>query len=282
MKTQDINLKIKSIYRDLSSKEKMIADFILLHPEKVMHGTISNISDTIQVADATFFRFCKRLGYNGFQDFKIALASEKVNSSLSIHENISKEDNELLMAQKVFDSNVKSLNDTKKLLDEQELIKAVQFLTVAKTVGFFGVGGSSIIAMDAYHKFLRTPLNSTYTQDTHIQMMQASRLTENDCAIIISHSGITKDTIQLAEIIKEKKAKVIVITSYSLSPLAKFADALLLSTAEETDYRSEALTSRITQLSLIDALFVSVMFKTGDFATHSLEKVRKVISQTKL
>ena len=282
MKTQDINLKIKSIYRDLSSKEKMIADFILLHPEEVMHGTISNISDTIQVADATFFRFCKRLGYNGFQDFKIALASEKVNSSLSIHENISKEDNELLMAQKVFDSNIKSLNDTKKLLDEQELIKAVQFLTAAKMVGFFGVGGSSIIAMDAYHKFLRTPLNSTYTQDTHIQMMQASRLTENDCAIIISHSGITKDTIQLAEIIKEKKAKVIVITSYSLSPLAKFADALLLSTAEETDYRSEALTSRITQLSLIDALFVSVMFKTGDFATHSLDEVRKVISQTKL
>lgn len=282
MKTQNINLKIKSIYRDLSSKEKMIADFILLHPEEVMHGTISNISDTIQVADATFFRFCKRLGYNGFQDFKIALASEKVNSSLSIHENISKEDNELLMAQKVFDSNIKSLNDTKKLLDEQELIKAVQFLTGAQTVGFFGVGGSSIISMDAYHKFLRTPLNSTYMQDSHIQMMQASRLTENDCAIIISHSGITKDTIQLAEIIKEKKAKIIIITSYSLSPLAKFADALLLSTAEETDYRSEALTSRITQLSLIDALFVSVMFKTGEFATHSLEEVRKVISQTKL
>lgn len=282
MVNQRIDLTIKSLYRDLSDKEKKIADFILSHPEEVVHSTISNLSDKLNVADATFFRFCKRLGFKGFQDFKVALASERLDPSLAIHENISKSDSELAMAQKVFESNIQSLNITKRLLKEEELTKAASLLSHSKSISFFGIGGSSIIAMDAYHKFLRTPLTCEHAQDSHLQMMQASRLTEKDCAIIISHSGITKDAMQIARIATEKKAKIIVITSYSLSPLAKMADVVLLSTAEETDYRSEALTSRITQLSLIDALFVITMFKKGGSATLSLEQMRSVISQTKL
>lgn len=282
MHEQQINLKIKAIYRDLSDKEKRIADYISAHPADIVHGTISTISEALDVADATVFRFCKRLGFKGFQAFKIALASEQINESDSIHAHISKDDSEFVIAQKVFTSNIQALKDTAAILDETQMNLANHILNQAKTIAFFGIGGSSVIAMDAYHKFMRSPLNCLFNIDSHFQLMQAAKLTKDDCAVIISHSGINKDILNIANVAKETGAKLIVITSYSIAPLAKLADALLLSTAEETDYRSEALASRITQLSLIDALFVNTMFKNNPNSTKSLEEIRHAIAKTKL
>ncbi|MGX7418245.1 MurR/RpiR family transcriptional regulator [Carnobacterium gallinarum] len=282
MHEQQISLKIKAIYRDLSDKEKRVADYILAHQADIVHGTISTISDALDVADATVFRFCKRLGFKGFQAFKIALASEQIDESDSIHEHISKEDSEFVIAQKVFSSNIQALKDTSAILDESQMNRANQILNSAETIAFFGIGGSSVIAMDAYHKFMRSPLNCLFNIDSHFQLMQAAKLTKDDCAVVISHSGINKDILSIAKTAKEKGAKLIVITSYAIAPLAKLADALLLSTAEETDYRSEALASRITQLSLIDALFVNSMFKNSAASAKSLEDIRNAIANTKL
>ena len=111
--------------------------------------------------------------------------------------------------------------------------------------------------------------------------MQASLLTENDCAIITTHTGLTKETLQIAETAKKNGCKIIVITSYPLSSLAKIADVVFVSVAEETGYRSESLSSRIAQLATIDALFTITMFKNEKAAISSLHKIRSVINTTK-
>lgn len=280
--TVSIRLQIKTLYKDLSLKEQAIADYILENPSKVSHSSISDLSNELGIADSTFFQFTKKLGYNGFKDFKMAmLMQENDFSAISIHENIQKSDNELTMAQKVFDSNMTTLTDTKNLLKEEDLKLAAAMINQSKRLFFFGVGGSEIVATDAYHKFLRSPITVFHSSDYHIQLMEASLLTPDDCGIFISHTGKSRETIELAQVAKNNGAKIIVITSHAASPLAKLGDVVFISISEETEFRSEALASRIAQLSIIDSLYVILMFINRDKAQQSIAKIRRSISKIK-
>lgn len=280
--TVSIRLQIKTLYKDLSLKEQAIADYILENPSKVSHSSISDLSNELGIADSTFFQFTKKLGYNGFKDFKMAmLMQENDFSAISIHENIQKSDNELTMAQKVFDSNMTTLTDTKNLLKEEDLKLAAAMINQSKRLFFFGVGGSEIVATDAYHKFLRSPITVFHSSDYHIQLMEASLLTPDDCGIFISHTGKSRETIELAQVVKNNGAKIIVITSHAASPLAKLGDVVFISISEETEFRSEALASRIAQLSIMDSLYVILMFINRDKAQQSIAKIRRSISKIK-
>ena len=280
--TVSIRLQIKTLYKDLSLKEQAIADYILENPSKVSHSSISDLSNELGIADSTFFQFTKKLGYNGFKDFKMAmLMQENDFSAISIHENIQKSDNELTMAQKVFDSNMTTLTDTKNLLKEEDLKLAAAMIHQSKRLFFFGVGGSEIVATDAYHKFLRSPITVFHSSDYHIQLMEASLLTPDDCGIFISHTGKSRETIELAQVAKNNGAKIIVITSHAASPLAKLGDVVFISISEETEFRSEALASRIAQLSIMDSLYVILMFINRDKAQQSIAKIRRSISKIK-
>ncbi|WP_429962006.1 MurR/RpiR family transcriptional regulator [Enterococcus sp. AZ083] len=280
--TVSIRLQIKTIYKDLSLKEQAIADYILENPSKVSHSSISDLSNELGIADSTFFQFTKKLGYNGFKDFKMAmLMQENDFSAISIHENIQKSDNELTMAQKVFDSNMTTLTDTKNLLKEEDLKIAAAMINQSKRLFFFGVGGSEIVATDAYHKFLRSPITVFHSSDYHIQLMEASLLTPDDCGIFISHTGKSRETIELAQVAKNNGSKIIVITSHAASPLAKLGDVVFISISEETEFRSEALASRIAQLSIMDSLYVILMFINRDKAQQSIAKIRRSISKIK-
>jgi len=280
--TVSIRLQIKTLYKDLSLKEQAIADYILENPSKVSHSSISDLSNELGIADSTFFQFTKKLGYNGFKDFKMAmLMQENDFSAISIHENIQKSDNELTMAQKVFDSNMTTLTDTKNLLKEEDLKLAAAMINQSKRLFFFGVGGSEIVATDAYHKFLRSPITVFHSSDYHIQLMEASLLTPDDCGIFISHTGKSRETIELAQVAKNNGAKIIVITSHAASPLAKLGDVVFISISEETEFRSEALASRMAQLSIMDSLYVILMFINRDKAQQSIAKIRRSISKIK-
>ncbi|MDV5002383.1 MurR/RpiR family transcriptional regulator [Enterococcus faecium] len=291
-----IRLQIKTMYNDFSPKEQAIADYILENPSKVSHSPISNLASELGIADSTFFQFTKKLGYNGFKDFKMAmLIQENDLSAISIHENIQKTDTELTMAQKVFESSISTLNDTKKLLQQKDLKKAATIINESKRVYFFGVGGSEIVATDAYHKFLRSPIATSHSTDYHIQLMEASLLTEKDCAVLISHTGQSKETIHIAETVRKTGAKTIhiaetvrktgaktiVITSQANSSLAKLGDVVFISISEETEFRSEALASRISQLSILDSLYVILMFYNEKESRRSIAKVRHTISEIK-
>ncbi|MDR4945617.1 MurR/RpiR family transcriptional regulator [Neobacillus cucumis] len=274
--------KIRSYYPRFSEKEKQIADYILKNPEKIVHGTINEVAEDLGVADATVFRFCKRIGFKGYQAMKIALASETIIPRKEIHEEITEEDNEQEITEKVFKSNIQTMENTLQLLDRVTIKKAVELISTADKVHFFGTGGSSIIAMDAFHKFVRTGVKAYAFTDSHFQLMAASQLTPRDLAVVISHSGTNSDTINILNVALENGAKTIGITSFPKSPISQKADVVLLTSSEETKYRSEALASRIAQLSIIDVLYVNIMIKNKEVSQESLEKVRKAILKTKI
>lgn len=277
-----IRLKIKSLYREFSPTEKKIADYILEYPEVVSRSTINEIAQSLGIAVSTFFQFTRKLGYSGFKEFKIALLTEESDASVSIHENIHQTDDDMTKIEKVFDATIQSLEDTKKLIQVQDYTKTADVFLESGIVSFFGIGGSSVVAEDMYHKFLRSPVRCQYVSDYHMQLMNASLLTNKDCAFIISHTGATIETLEIAKTTRKTGAKIIVMTSYPMSPLTEIADVVLTCTAEETTYRSEALASRISQLAIIDAIFVLAMFKNSEQSNQSLKIIRTVIAQHKL
>ncbi|MGP7817176.1 MurR/RpiR family transcriptional regulator [Niallia sp. 01092] len=274
--------KIRSYYARLSEKEKKIADYILQNPEQIIHCTINELAEDLNVADATVFRFCKRIGFKGFQAMKIALASEVIEPIQQIHEEITEQDNVKTVTEKVFQSNIRTLENTLQILNERSIQQAVDLLSKAKRVEFYGTGGSAVIAMDAFHKFVRTGIKAFSFIDSHFQLMSASQLSKNDIAVIISHSGTNKDTLNILKTAKKNGATTISITGYPKSPIAQNADVALFTSSEETEYRSEALSSRIAQLSLIDALYVNMMILNKETANKSLDKIRTAISDTRM
>ena len=274
--------KIRSYYARLSDKEKKIATYILDNPEKIIHNTINEVAEELNVADATVFRFCKRMGFKGYQAFKIALASEIMSPIQQIHEEINELDNEKSVAEKIFKSNIRTLENTLQILEGDSIQKAVELILGANRVELYGTGGSAVIAMDAYHKFIRTGISAFAFLDSHFQLMSASQLTENDVAIVISHSGTNKDTIRILNTLNENGVKTIGITGFPKSPIGQKVNVPLYTSSEETEYRSEALASRIGQLSLIDALYVNLMILNKEKAKKSLKKVRRAISETRM
>lgn len=271
-------VKIKAIYSSLSIKEKTVADYILNNPKEIIHLSITEFSENSSVAEATIFRFCKRLGFRGYQAFKIALASEVVEPIQNIHEEIKEEDEVLTLATKVFAGHIEAIKDTLNLLDGKTLEDIVEVLSEATRIDFYGSGGSSAIALDAYHKFLRTGINCCAHSDGHQQIISAALLKPGQAAIGISHSGSNKDVIEALKIAKANGATTIAITNHYKSPLTKEADYVLYTTSRETFFRSEALASRLVQLSLIDVLHVAVSLRKQEETLHNLQKIREAIS----
>ncbi|WP_174612987.1 MurR/RpiR family transcriptional regulator [Virgibacillus ihumii] len=273
---------IRSNYGKFSDKEKSIADFILENPQNIIHHTINQVSEELGVAESTVFRFCQRIGFKGFQAMKIALAAEVVTPIKDIHEKINEEDSIGTVSEKVFRSNIKTIEDTLHVQDETVIEDTVEAILKAKKVHFFGSGGSAVVAMDAYHKFIRSGIDINANLDAHMQIMAASQLTSGDLAILISHSGSTKDLLDILQILKENNVKIIAITNFAKSPLTKEADINLYTVAEETDFRSEALSSRIGQLTIIDALYTNVMIANNEAGQEALQNMRRGISLKRL
>ncbi|WP_431804029.1 MurR/RpiR family transcriptional regulator [Halobacillus andaensis] len=280
--TQHGLARIRSNYSKFSDKEKLIADYILEHPEMIIHYTINQVADELEVAESTVFRFCKRIGFKGYQALKIALAAEIVTPIKDIHEEINDGDSMATVSEKVFHSNSKTLESTLQILDGQAIEQAVRTLLAARKIELYGCGGSAVVALDGYHKFIRSGLSVSTQIDSHMQLMSASQLENQDAAVIISHSGTTKDSLDVLRVLKEKDVKIIAVTNFAKSPLTKEADISLYTVSEETDFRSEAFSSRIAQLSIMDALYTNIMIAMQDRGKRSLERMREAMSLKRL
>ncbi|ASN03957.1 MurR/RpiR family transcriptional regulator [Virgibacillus necropolis] len=273
---------IRSNYGKFSKKEKKIADYILANPQQIIHHTINQVSEDLEIADSTVFRFCQRIGFKGYQAFKIALAAEIVTPMKDIHEKINDGDSVATVSEKVFRSNMKTLEDTLHILDGNALEQAVHAILQAEKVEFYGNGGSALVALDAYHKFIRSGLHVSSNLDSHMQLMSASQLRKKDVAVLISHSGSTKDLLDVLQVLKKNDVQTISISNFAKSPLTKEVDISLYTIAEETDFRSEALSSRIAQLSIVDALYTNVMIAKKEEGKKAISNMRKAISLKRL
>jgi DNA-binding MurR/RpiR family transcriptional regulator len=179
--------------------------------------------------------------------------------------------------QKVFRTAMQALEETFAILDLPGFERAAGYLHGARQRDFYGLGGSAQIARDVSHKFLRIGLRSSVFDDAHMMMMSAALLTPEDVAVAFSHSGATTAVIEAAELARRNGARTIAVTNYADSPLARVADVVLCSTAQNSPLLGENATARIAQLNLLDALFVATAQRDRKAADANLERTMTAV-----
>jgi len=250
--------RIRSSYSKFSEKEKKIADYILEKPELVIHRTINEVAFDLNIADATVFRFSKRIGFKGFQAMKIALASEIMTSPQPIQEEVHKE-HANSHTESMFKSTIKTLEKTLQNIDNHSINQVIDLIVQANRVEIYGTGDSSLIAMEAFYKLVKAGIKAFAFIEPHYQLMSASNLTKDDVAIFISHSGADKEIINLLKAANETGVKTIGITSSPKSFVSLNVDVALHTSTEEIDDLTASFSSKIAQLSLIDALCLNII-----------------------
>lgn len=264
-------INMQALYDSMGKSEKKIAEWVLLHPNEILSISISELAEKSQSSEATIVRFSRRLGFSGFQDFKISFADYSVNEPVNPH--ISKDDSCVDVFSKVANDICISLEKTKNSIDKDALEAASDAITSARKVVIFGLGNSASTAIDAAHKFIRTGINAIAYSDNHMQAIAASHLSKDDVAIGISHSGSSIDVVDALRIAKDNGATTISISGLNKSPITKVSDINLITFADETKYSILALNSRIVQLAIIDTLYFAIIL-------HSNKKSIEAIKQT--
>lgn len=243
---------IKSCYPSLSKTEKKVADYILKERGKIIYQTLLEISQNIEVGEATIIRFVRKIGFSGFQDLKFEIAKENNND---IESNSNSLDNNY---DSYIDENAEriaqTIINTKSTLDKDNLKLAIKMITDSKRVFFYGVGSSGFTANEAQTRFMRLGVIGNAIIDPHFQSMYSSISNSQDVIIVFSISGYTKDIIEAVKIAKQENTKIIAITSYILSPIAQLADCVLLTSAKENPLEGGSFTGKISQLYIIDLL----------------------------
>lgn len=267
---EKISLKIKMLYDSMGNAEKRIADWIFDNPGKIISLSIVELAEKCCCSEATIVRFSKRLGLNGYQGLKIAIATEGGGSPISTH--ITANDSPYEIYCKVCNDIYLSLEKTKNSLTAENMESAAKKICNANKIVLFGLGNSSAIAIDASHKFMRAGLNAVAYTDNHMQVIAASHLKEGDVAIGISHSGSSRDIVEALKIAKEHHAITVAITNSGKSPILKQSDIVLSTSSEETEYNILALNSRIAQLAIIDSLYFYIVYNHSVNALESIQE----------
>jgi DNA-binding MurR/RpiR family transcriptional regulator len=272
-------LRIKSAAEMFKPAEKSVAEFVLANAEQVMHMSVSEAARDIGVGESTVIRFCRSLGYKGYQEFKLRLAQDLVEPVEFIHENISFNDSTADLAQKVFQTNIQAVADTMKALDPHMVEVAAKNLADAGRIDIYGVGYSSFTALDAKLKFVRLGLVADAYGDGHLQAMAAASLRKSDVAIGISHSGSTRDVVDALTSARKSGASTISITNFSPSPITRASDVVLLTASPESPLGGEVLTSRIAQLCVLDVLSVALAVALGEGCLDLIRKTSEAVKK---
>lgn len=273
---------IRGRYPSLAPAERKVAVFIMSNPAQVTEMTSLELSQASKVSESTVVKCCQHLGFAGFSQLKMQLVRELATSEESAFGEVEPGDDPATIRDKVFTMTVQALQDTAKLLDPAELSKAANAIRAAKRVVFFGVGSSGVVAQDAQLKFMRVGITSIAYLDTHLQLTQAALLAPDDVAVVITYSGRTREALDVLNLVSASRASAICVTNFPASPAAHIADIVLCTAAHEaTGLRSGATTSRITQLALLDCLFMAVVIGNPDEAMTSLLKTRDAVASRK-
>ena len=268
-------VRLQGAYSGLRAAEQRVADFILRHPDELIYLTVTELAERTNTSESTVVRLCQKIGYKGYQEFKIVLARDLVEPTTEIYAAIEPDDDLSTVKSKVFQANAQALRDTIEVLDDDDLSMAVDALAVATRVDIYGVGGSGPLAQDAYHKVLKLGIRAVALSDGDLMAMSSALLGPGDVALGISHTGASRDVTDALGRAKANGATTICITHRSTSPITKVADIRLVTAAKQTAFRSDASSSRIAQLTIIDTLYVGVAHKSHDRSLKTIEKTRE-------
>ena len=273
---------MQGILPSLNPTERLIADYVLQDPERILSSSISEMRKGAGASVGSIVGFCRSLGLKGFADFKIALARDLAQSGFSGFASDGSASQHGTVFEKVFQFHAQSLVDTLQINSQETMRQVARKLERARRIELFAIGISYPIAYLATCKLRLIGLPASSEFDSHMQLIAATQLRKGDVAFAISCSGATSETVRCLEVARSRGACTICLTNSVKSPITHAADLALFATPSEIKYFQAPLASRITQLAIVDALFVSLAQKNKDRTAVQLRNAGEELLKQRL
>lgn len=272
--------QIHNHYARLTDAEKRIADAVLRSPEDVIGMTVQALAANAHAAPSAVIRFCKNVGAKGFTDLKLRLSAELGSrTAASAPLPVQKEDSLQQIFCNVFHSGIRTLEDTLSTVDFQQVEEICHLLRNASRIVFFGVGTSSVIAIDAQYRLAQLGKATSACTDILFMNITAANLKPTDVAVGISHSGTTKATVDALRRAKKAGAATVAISSFAHSCLAQECDHRIIVFSDEQNYPVEAVSARMAHMCVIDALMLSLASMDYDTLEQHIRERNHILQQ---
>jgi RpiR family carbohydrate utilization transcriptional regulator len=255
---QAVLARTRSLLPSLQASDARVAKVILEEPDAVIYRSVSEVAVAAETSAATVVRCAQKLGFRGFHDLKLALARERATFQAVQPQAQGEVDERLAVLAQVTATGAQAVRDAAALVDPAAFEATVSALADARRVLFAGVGTSAPLTQDAAYRFSAIGLRADAYADAHIQHFQALGLQAGDVCVAISHTGSTRETIEVADAARSGGAVTVAITSFANSPLTELVDEVIVAGTREVAFQLEAMASRLAHLALLDALLVAV------------------------
>ncbi|WP_433256340.1 MurR/RpiR family transcriptional regulator [Streptosporangium sp. CA-135522] len=278
--------RIASLASSMPEAQRAIAELVLADPGAVARLTILDLADRCGVSTGSVTRLCRALGLNGYAELRLALASDSGRTraepwSASIGADVAEDDGIQRIAEVVSAAITQAAVETVSRLDLEAADRASTMLATARRVWAFGAGGSSTVASELQQRLYHIGVPAWTSTDTHIALSGAALLGPGDVVVAISHSGRTKEVIDLVTEAMIHGAATIAICNDPASPLAARAELTLLTRIRQTGFRTEALATRHGQLAVVDVLFIAVAQRTFEQAGETMAAAQQAVQPYK-
>lgn len=278
MVTGSCKERIRAKMSQLTETEKKIGGYVLQNYDTVLQCNVSDLAGKSGVSDASVVRFCRSIGYRGFQDFKMNLARDILPPDRQLNPILGRNDTTEEVCRKIFLSEEIVLNRTLLGMNMKDVHTLAEKISEARKVVFFGTGGSQAVCADAHHKFLKVGVDTIAEPDIDMQLMESALMNDQDVGICISFSGSNTNVQECIKNAKSSGAFTAGIISQGKSPLSKLVDVAMFSAYEETIFQSESVSTRIAQLAILDCLVSAVAIMNYDQSYESILNTREATS----
>ena len=254
-------LRLRECSQRFSSTERGVAERILAETQLVGDRSIHELAQKTFSSPSTIVRMCSHTGFSGYKEFRRAVTYElarREQTRRNEQKDIQRSDSLEQIIDKITYANILSLEETRDLMDVSILRAGAEVLRRARVIYLFGLGASLCAAKDAYLKFLRLNKLCVINEDWHSQLVQSCNATDQDAALVFSYSGVTTEVIECMRNLKKNGTPIIAITRCVSSPVSDLADYRLYTAANESLFRSGAMSSRMSQLNVVDILFTTL------------------------
>ncbi|MFD5662471.1 MurR/RpiR family transcriptional regulator [Streptomyces hirsutus] len=267
--------KVRTLAPSMTRSMQRVAEAVAGDPAGCAALTVTGLAGLTGTSEATVVRTARLLGYPGYRDLRLALAGlaaqQESGRAPAITTDIAVDDPIADVVAKLAHDEQQTLADTAAGLDTVQLGAAVAALAGARRTDVYGIGASGLVAQDLTQKLLRIGLIAHAPSDPHLAVTNAVQLRAGDVAVAITHSGSTGDVIEPLRVAFERGATTIAVTGRPDGPVTQYADHVLTtSTARESELRPAAMSSRTSQLLVVDCLFVGIAQRTYESAAPAL------------
>lgn len=247
--------KMISMQASLTVSENEIAQYVMNHAEDVVTSTITAMAKNTQTSEASINRFCKKLGYKGFNSFKVALAQENFYNSMKERDH--SDDSSLILS--VSRDYRQMLLNTSAMLEEDVLTGAVAALKQAACIYVFAYATTASAALELVFKLNMIGFHAKAVTDASSMRMYASCVQSRDLVVAIVPSILMRDIYQAIALCKERGVKILAITGYDSPKLSSMVDFKFITSDKITARNSLALSNTLTALYVVDVLYATLL-----------------------